>query len=53
EACGPLPMPAEVVAPKGAASGGRSRRGECVPRASKPLPPSCFEAPRLDTLPLP
>jgi hypothetical protein len=54
EACGPQLMPAELVAPKGAAS--RSRRrvdGDCLPRASGPAPAWCTEAPRLDHIPRP
>jgi hypothetical protein len=53
-ACGPQPMPAELVAPKPAATRGRHRADpDCLPRASGALPPSCAEAPRLDHIPRP
>ena len=54
DVCGPLPMPAEVVAPKAATSGRRHKlEGECAPRASGPLPSKCAEAPRIDHIPRP
>jgi hypothetical protein len=51
-ACGPLPMPAELVAPKAAAAS-RKTRDACLPRASGAVPASCVEAPRLDSVPRP
>ena len=53
-ACGPGPMPAELVAPKGAAAPSRRVADpDCLPRASGPLPTKCTEAPRLDHIPRP
>ncbi|MGZ3439454.1 MAG: hypothetical protein ACXVDD_08050, partial [Polyangia bacterium] len=52
EACGPAPMPPELVAPKPAAATGKQRDdGECLPRAAGPRPAFCAEPPRLDHVP--
>ena len=51
-ACGPPPMPADLVDPKRAATGAKLGQ-DCSPRAAGPLPASCAEAPRLDTIPRP
>jgi len=52
DACGAPPMPAEVVAPASSADQD-TKSPECLPRASGPLPQSCIEKPRLDTIPRP
>ena len=52
--CAPLPMPADLIAPKGPAAPSRPAASpDCLPRASGPLPPSCVPIPRLDQLPRP
>ena len=60
--CAAAPLPPDIIAPAGAGSGragsGRGAAGpgrgkvadECAPR-SGPVPSSCVERPRLDTLP--
>lgn len=54
DACSPAPMPAELVAPRSAATHDRRNTdGECLPRASGPLPSTCAKGPRLDHIPRP
>jgi hypothetical protein len=52
DACGPPPMPAEVVAPPTPAANEKSQKSpECLPRAAGPLPSQCVAPPRIDTIP--
>ncbi len=55
-ACGPAPMPPDLVAPAhtpGAPAGRPTGSPQCLPRESGPLPPSCVGPPHLDILPRP
>ena len=52
DACGPPPMPADVVAPATPATSDRNLKSpECLPRAAGPLPSQCVAPPRIDTIP--
>ena len=53
DACLQSPMPPEMTATPHTVPGKSTLSPVCLPGASRPAPPSCVDAPRLDAIPRP